>query len=135
MVVEVLTLCWHSKNNTMKFHEICRKTDFFPKKPSHKNGFVCQCVSSLTFFHWSNLFSYVKSIFTDRIYFVAYMVHVPVPQNLIFSRKIPRSKKALFVNVGVAESIFTGQIHFLWPKKALFVNVGVAESILTGQIF
>ena len=51
-----------------------------------------------------------------------------------FFPKNPSLKKALFFNVGVAESFFTDQIYFHWPKKASFVNVGVAESIFTGQI-
>ena len=92
---------------------------------------------------WPNLFSLVSSIFIGQIYFHwsnlycgIYMVYVPVPQKFsFFFWKIPRSKKALFVNVGMAESIFTGQIYFHWPKKALFVIVGVAESIFTGQIY
>ena len=38
-----------------------------------------------------------------------------------FFRKIPRSKKALFVNVGLAESIFTGQITF--DRSNLFFEI------------
>ena len=69
-------------------------------------------------FHWSNLFS-------------KYMVYVPVPRKLIFFPEKFLWKKALFVNVGVAESIFTDQIYFLWPKKILFANVGVLLSIIS----
>ena len=38
---------------------------------------------------------------------IKYMMYVPVPQKLIFFRKIPRS---------VSESLFTGQIYFHWPN-------------------
>ena len=41
-------------------------------------------------------------------------MYVPVPHKLIFFRKIPRTKKALFVYVGLAKSIFIGQIYFHW---------------------
>ena len=58
-----------------------------------KKGFLCQCGSGRINFHWPNLFSLAKSIFTGRIYFVAYMVYVPVPQKLIFFRKIPHLKR------------------------------------------
>ena len=92
-------------------------------------------------------------------------MYVPVTQKLIFFRKISCSKKAVCVNVGLAESNFTGQIYFHWPnlfslveyiswhicctsqrhknfffpknpslKKALYVNVGLTESIFIGQI-
>ena len=196
------------------------KTDFLPKNLSLKKRFVCQCGIGRIYFHWSDLFSLAKSIFTCRTYLVKYMVYVPVPQKwffpknpsekrlylsmwecpnlfslvksifigliyfhlsnlyseiyglrpsatkMIFSEK-SLWKKALFVNVGVAESIFTGQIYFHWPnlislvesiswhiwctsqchknwfffrkillrKKALFANVGVAESFFTDQIY
>ena len=52
-------------------------------------------------------------------------MYVPVPQKLISFRKIPRSKNALFVNVRVAKSIFTGQIYFHWSNVFSLV-----ESIL-----
>ena len=65
---------------------------------------------------------------TGRTYLVKYMMYVPVPQKLIFFQKIPL-KKSLFVNVGVAESIFTGQIYFQWPH--LF---SLVEPILTRQL-
>ena len=48
-------------------------------------------------------------------------MYVPVPQKLSFLRKIPRSKKALFVNVGLIESIFTGQIYF--QRSNLFCEI------------
>ena len=44
---------------------------------------------------------------------------------IFFFRKIPRRKKALFVKVGLAESIVTGQIYFHWLN--LF---SLVESIL-----
>ena len=65
--------------------------------------------SGLICFHWSNLFSLAKSIFTGRTYSVKYMMYVPVPRKLIFFSKKSLWKKALFVSVGVAESIFTDQ--------------------------
>ena len=43
------------------------------------------------------------------------MMYVPLPQKLNFFQKVPRSKKALFVNMGLDKSIFTGQIYFHWP--------------------
>ena len=68
-------------------------------------------------FHWSNLFSEI------------YGVRPSATKIDLFLKK-SHWKKALFVNVGVAESIFTDQIYFLWPKKILFANVGVLLSII-----
>ena len=65
-----------------------------------------------------------ESFFTGQNYFVAYMVYVPVPQKLIFFPKNPSLKMALFVNVGVAQSIFTRQIYFHWPKKGYVCQCG-----------
>ena len=58
---------------------------------------------------WPNLFSLAKSTFIGQIhfhwcceiifhYFVKYMMYVPVPQKLIFTKNL-LFKKALFVNV------------------------------------
>ena len=69
------------------------KTYFFPKNPSLKNSFVCYCGNGQIYFHWPNLFSLAKSIFTRRIYFLANMVYVPAPHKLIYFRKIARTKK------------------------------------------
>ena len=112
-----------------------QKLIFFRKIPRSKKRFVCQCGSGRIYFHWSHLFSLPKSIFTGQVYFVAYLVYVPVPQKLTFFQKTPRSKKVFLVNVGVAESIFTGLNYFHWPKKDLFVNVGGAKSVFTNQIY
>ena len=91
---------------------------------------------------WPNLFSLLISIFISQIYFHCLNlfcgIHGVRPSAIkidFFHEKSLSEKKALFVNVGTAESIFTGQIYFHWSKKALFVNVGVAESIFTGQIY
>ena len=74
-----------------------QKLFFFRKIPGSKKAFSMWDWPNL--FSMANLFSSAKSFFTGRIYFVKYMMYVPVPQKLIF-QKIPRSKKALFVNVG-----------------------------------
>ena len=39
-----------------------------------------------------------------------------MPQNLLFFSKNPSLKKVFFVNVGLAQSIFTGQLCFHWPN-------------------
>ena len=67
----------------MVYVPVPQKLIFFPKNPSLKKRFDCQCGKGRISFQGSNLFSLAKSIFTGRIYFVAYMVYVPVPQKLI----------------------------------------------------
>ena len=95
------------------------KTDFFRKIRRSKNALFCQCGSDRIHFHWPNLFSLVKSI----LWYI--WCRSKWHKNWFFPKKIPRSKKALFVNVGVAESIFAGQILFHCPN--LF---SLVESIL-----
>ena len=81
-----------------------RKLFFFLKNPQLKKRFVCQCGTGRNYFHWSNLFSLTKSILTGQTYLVNYMVYVPVPQNLFFSKN--SSEKAFVCQYG------SGRIYF-----------------------
>ena len=65
-------------------HRNATKSDFLPKNPSLKKGFVCQCGSGRIYFHWPNLILLAKSIFTCQIYSVKNMMYVPVPPKLTF---------------------------------------------------
>ena len=138
MVIDPLTLCRLSKNKTMKFHKICHITDFFFPEKSLVQKSLClsmwewpnlfsliefvfigqkmlclsKCGNGQICFHWSNLFSSAISIFTGRIYFVAYMV----PQKLIFFSEKSLAQRRLCLSMwewpnlfSLIKSIFIGR--------------------------
>ena len=75
------------------------KTDSFLKISHSKKNLVYQCGSGGIHFHWPNLFSLAKSFFSNRIYFVKYMMYVPVRENRFFSEKFLAQKKRLCLSM------------------------------------